>query len=71
MADAAEKLFEDEAVAGDETAVDEVIRAAGGERQAIRALLIQLAEAEHAKTVAVLRVSLGYVRGRQPLRQLP
>ncbi|MFC7053065.1 hypothetical protein ACFQI3_10240 [Hansschlegelia quercus] len=70
MADAAEELFEDEAVAGDEAAVDDVILAAGGERQAIHALLVQLAETERARALAVGRVSLGYVRGRQPPRQL-
>jgi hypothetical protein len=37
MADAAEELFEDETLAGDEAFVDEVILAAGGERLAIRA----------------------------------
>ena len=69
MADAAEELFEDETVAGDEAAVDEVILAAGGERQAIRALLIQLAEAEQARARVAGRVSLGYMRGRQPQRE--
>jgi hypothetical protein len=69
MADAAEELFEDETVAGDEAAVDDVILAAGGEREAIRALLMQLAETEQARALAADRVSLGYVRGRPPVRE--
>jgi hypothetical protein len=68
MADTAEELFEDETVAGGEAAVDEVILTAGGERQAIHALLVQLAETEQARALAAGRVSLGYVRGRQPAR---
>ena len=45
MAKPAEALFEDESVAGDEAAVDDAIRVAGGSREAIRALLVDLAEA--------------------------
>lgn len=55
------ELFQDEAIAGDERAIDEVIQRAGGERAAVRALLVQLGEAEAA-------VSLGYRRGTQPPR---
>ncbi|MDR4305665.1 hypothetical protein IHQ68_03385 [Chelatococcus sambhunathii] len=68
MAEPAETPFEDESVAGDEAAVDAAIRAAGGAREAVRALLVDLAE---ARALAVSLSSLGYRRGRQPLRRLP
>lgn len=68
MADAAKTSFEEESVAGDETAVDEAIRLAGGAREAIRALLINLAE---ARAAVVSLTSLGYRRGRLPMRRLP
>lgn len=55
------ELFQDEMIAGEERAIDEVIQRAGGERAAVRALLVQLAEAEAS-------VSLGYRRGTQPPR---
>ena len=62
MPDAAEKLFEDEVLDWTETVIDEVIlRAGGDERVAIRALLVDLAEARRA-------ASLGYLRGLQPER---
>ncbi len=69
MAEVAETPFEDESVAGDETAVDAAIRAAGGDpRVAIRTLLVDLTE---ARALAASLSSLGYRRARQPLRRLP
>ncbi|MFC3693440.1 hypothetical protein [Chenggangzhangella methanolivorans] len=68
MGEAAETLFDDETIAADEAAVDEVVRAAGGERQAVRALLVQLGEMSAALEVARSRASLGFARGRQPAR---
>ncbi|MFC7052040.1 hypothetical protein ACFQI3_04980 [Hansschlegelia quercus] len=59
MADAAGNLFEDETVAGDEATVDDVILAAGGERQAIQALLVQLAVTEQAGAPAGEALSSG------------
>ncbi len=50
---------------GEEVAVDDAIRVAGGEREAIRALLVDLAE---ARAAVVSLSSLGYRRGRQPQR---
>jgi hypothetical protein len=64
--DAAEDLFEDERMAADEAAVDEAIRGAGGERPAIRTLLVQLDEA----SAAAAQASFGYMRGQQPSRPL-
>lgn len=64
------KLFEDETMAASEAAVDAVILAAGGERQAVRALLTQIGETENARAAALANVSLGYRRGRQPARKL-
>lgn len=71
MRDEAAELFEDENVATDDAAVDDVIRRAGGERQAIRALLVQLAEREQARAAADRAASLGFRRGRQPAPRLP
>ncbi|MFD1702902.1 hypothetical protein ACFSCV_07775 [Methylopila henanensis] len=62
------ELFLDEVAAADDAAVDDVIRRAGGERQAVRALLTQLGETEHARALAEASASLGYRRGRQPGR---
>lgn len=70
MPDAATDLFENESLSGDEAAVDDAIRRAGGERAAIRALLIQLGEREQARTSAEAAASLGFRRGRQPARRL-
>ncbi|MBB3971836.1 hypothetical protein [Hansschlegelia beijingensis] len=71
MTDAAERL-EDESLGAREAAVDDAIRAAGGDpRAAVWALLVQLAEREEARALAHSRISLGYRRGRQPLRKLP
>jgi hypothetical protein len=72
MRDAAEMLFEDENLSGDAAAVDEVIERAGGDvREAIRALLVALAEQERARRAAEGATSLGYRRGAQPRRRLP
>ena len=71
MMDAAERL-EDESLGAREAAVDDAIRAAGGDpRAAVWALLVQPAEREEARALARSQISLGYRRGRQPLRQLP
>ena len=67
MAEPVETPFEDESVVGDEAAVDEAIRLAGGPREAIRTLLVDLAEARATVSLS----SLGFRRGRQPLRRLP
>lgn len=61
MADAADIPFEDESLDPLETMVDEMILRSRGERPAIRALLVELAEARAA-------ASLGYFRGKQPDR---
>jgi len=62
MQDATEIPFEDESVDATEVMVDELIlRARGDARAAIRALVIELAEARAA-------TSLGYPRGVQPAR---
>lgn len=69
MRDVGEQLFEDESLSGDEAAVDDAIRAAGGDpRVAVRALLVALAEAQAALAATS---SLGYRRGRQPGRRMP
>ncbi|MFC3693150.1 hypothetical protein [Chenggangzhangella methanolivorans] len=68
MGEAAENPFEDERLAADEAAVDEAILRAGGERQAVRALLVEIGEREVALVALRSRVSLGFERGRQPAR---
>lgn len=66
MVDGSEISFEDERETADDAAVDEAIRTAGGERPAIRALLVAVAE---AKAALAATSSLGYRRGRQPARR--
>jgi maltooligosyltrehalose synthase len=68
MADTAEELFEDETVAGDEAAVDEMILAAGGKRAAVRRLLAEVDQLYRALAWAEKSTSLGYRRLRQPPR---
>ena len=63
-----ELLFEDERIAADEAAVDEAIRRAGGAREAVRAMLIEIGELSAALAAARAKASTGYVRGRQPTR---
>ncbi len=63
MPDAADIPFEDESLSGDEAAVDEAIRLAGSEREAIRALLIELAE---VRAAFAANTSFGYRRGLPP-----
>ena len=66
MGQTAEAPFEDETIAAGEAEVDAVILAAGGERQAVRALLVQMGELSAALVAAQAQSSLGYARGRQP-----
>lgn len=66
MGHAAETPFEDETIAAGEAEVDAVILAAGGAREAVRALLVQQGELSAALADARSRTSLGYERGRQP-----
>ncbi len=69
---AAEQMFEETSVGDREAAVDEAIRQAGGNpRDAIYGLIVQLQEREEARALIASKTSLGYVRGRQPLRQRP
>lgn len=63
------ELFLDEALAGDEAAVEAVLARAGGDpRAALRAVLTDLAEAQLALAAAERSGSLGYRRGVQPPR---
>lgn len=68
MPDAAEILFKDESLSGDDVAVDEAIRRAGGEHAAVRALLVELVEREQVHAAAEAAASLGFRRGHQPAR---
>ena len=68
MAQQAESPFEDEAIAANEAVVDEVIRLAGGAREAVRALLIERGEMSAALEAARAGSSLGFAHGRQPER---
>lgn len=70
MGQVAEAPFEDETIAASEAAVDEVILIAGGERPAIRALLVQMGELSAALAEACSKISLGYERGTQPSRPI-
>lgn len=68
MPDAAEILFKDESLSGDDGAVDEAIRRAGGERAAVRALLVELVEREQVHAAAEAAASLPFRRSHQPAR---
>lgn len=69
MGRARELPFEDETIAAGDAAVDEAIRRAGGAREAVRALLVEIGELSAALAAARAKASTGYVRGRQPARR--
>jgi hypothetical protein len=63
-AESAAELFADEQLAAQSAEIESVIARAGGAREAVGVLLIQLAEVERARALAASAVSLGYRRGR-------